>query len=94
MESRLYSYPRCGKSVKFTSSLTRHVNDCKILITLTSCQPSKLIAILEVNTINYPDLLSDNNNKSISSEVSNYGKEGIRSADNNNKNIKPANIDQ
>ncbi len=39
------------------------------------------------------DLLSDNNKERISSEASNHGEEKIRQADNNNKDIRPANID-
>ena len=93
MESRLYTYPRCGKGVKSTSGLTRHVNACKIPITLPSRQPSKPTAILEDNTTNRPDLPSDNE-EGISPGVSNHGEEGIRPAGNDDEDIRPANIDQ
>ena len=91
MESRLYAYPRYGKSVKSTSSLIRYVNACKISITLSNRQSFKLIAILENNTTNCPNLPLDK--EGISSRVSNHGKKGITLADNNNDNIRPANID-
>ncbi len=78
MESRLYACRRREKSVKSTSGLTRHVNAYKILITLPNCQPSKPTAISEDNTTNCPDMPSDNNEESISLEISNRGKEGTR----------------
>lgn len=37
MESRLNIYSRCEKTVKSTSSLTRHVNTYKILVVLSFC---------------------------------------------------------
>ena len=39
-------------------------------------------------------MLLDNNKKNMSSEVSNYGKEEIQLAGNNDKNIKLVNINQ
>ncbi len=94
MESRLYLCPRCGKGVKFTNGLTKHVNACKIPITLPNRQSSKPIAILKNNMTNISDLPSDNNQKSISPGVLNHGKAGIRLANNNDEDIKPANIYQ
>ncbi len=93
MESNLYAYLRCRKDVKFTSSLTRHVNTCKILITMPSHQLSKPIAILEDNTTNCLDLPSDNNKEGGGLGASNHSKKRIRLANNNNEDIKPANID-
>ena len=75
--------PRCGKNVKSSSGLTRYINACKTPISLPNCQPPKPIAILENNIINRSNLLSDE--KGINSEVSNYGKEGIKPAGNNNE---------
>ncbi len=94
MESGLYLYLRCWKYIKSTSSLTRYVNICKISITLPSYQLSKPTVILEDNTTNYPDLLSDNNKESISLGISNHGEKRIRLADNDEKDIRPANINQ
>ncbi len=94
MESRLYACPRCRKSVKSTSCLTRHVNACKIPITLLSCQPLEPTVILKDNTTNRPDLPSDNNEESISPGASNHGEERTKLAGNNNEDIRPADIDQ
>ena len=96
MESRSYACPRCGKGVKSTSGLTRHVNACKIPITLPSCQPSTLAPILEYNTTNHPDLPSDNFEEDISPGASNNGEERIRSADidNDKEDIRQANLDK
>ncbi len=77
MKSRLYTCPRCRKDIKSTSDLTRYVNAWKIPIILPSCPISKSIAILKDNTINCLDLPLDNNEKSISLRISNYGKEKI-----------------
>lgn len=87
-------YSRYGKGVKSISSLIRHVNVGKIQITLSSYQLSKPIVILEDNITNCPDLLSDINNESIRLEISNYGEKRIRLVDNNNKDIRLADIDQ
>ncbi len=97
MESRLYACPRCGKGVKSTSGLTRHVNACKIPVTLPSCQPSTPAPILEHNTTNHPDLPSDYFEEDISPGASNNDDEKIRPADttgNDNKNSRPVNIDK
>ena len=96
MESKSYVCPRCGKGVKSTSSLTRHINSCKIPITLPSRQPSTLAPILKYNTTNHPDLPSDNFEEDISPRALNNGKKRIRPADidNNKKDIKPVNIDK
>ncbi len=94
MESRVYACLRCGKNVKSTSGLTRHVNTCKIPITLPSRQTSKSTIILEDNTTNCPDLPLDNNEKGISPRASNHGKERTRPASNNNEDIRPVDIDQ
>ena len=88
---------RYRKVVKSTSGLTRHVNACKIPITLPSCQSFKPASILKYNTINHPDLLSDNFKENISLGVSNNDKEKIRLADtigNDNENSRPVNIDK
>ena len=92
MKSRLYTCPRCGKGIKSTSGLTRHVNACKISIILPSCQPSEPTAILEDNTTTRPDLPSDK--KGISPGISNHGEEEIKLAGNDNDDIRPANIAQ
>ncbi len=97
MESRLYTCPRFGKDVKSTSGLTRHVNACKIPITLPSCQSSTPTLILEYNMTNHPDLPSDYFKKDISPEESNNNKEVIRPADttgNDDENSRPADIDK
>ncbi len=97
MESRLYAYPRCGKGVKSTSGLTRHVNACKIPVNLPSCQPSTPAPILEHNTTNHPDLPSDYFKEDISPRALNNNEEKIRPVDtlgNDNENSKPANIDK
>lgn len=88
---------RYRKVVKSTSGLTRHVNACKIPITLSSCQPFKPTSILKYNTINYPDLSSDNFKEDISLGASNNDKEKIRLANttgNDNENSRLANIDK
>ena len=97
MESRLYVCPRCGKGVKFTSGLTRHVNACKIPIPLPCCQSSNPDPILDYNTTNPLDLPSDNNKEDITPEVSNHGdSERTRPANigNDEENIRPADIDE
>ncbi len=97
MESRLYACPRYGKGVKSTSGLTRHVNACKIPVTLPSCQPSTPAPILDYNTTNHPDLPSDYFEEDISPGASNNDEEEIRPADitgNDDENSRPADIDQ
>ena len=96
MESRSYACPRCKKGVKFISNLIRHINACKIPITLPSYQSSTLVLILEYNITNYPDLPSDNFKKDINLGVSNNGKEKTKLADinNNNKDIRLADINK
>lgn len=76
--------------------MIKYVNPCKILITLLSCQSSKLASILEYNITNHPNLPSDNFEEDISSKVSNNGKEKIRLADINinKEDIRPVDIDQ
>lgn len=80
----------------FTSSLTKQINVCKILITLPTCQPSNLASISEYNMTNYLDFLLDKRKKDINWAVSNNGKEEIRSTDidNNEKDIKLADIEK
>ncbi len=97
MESRLYTCPRCGKGVQSTSGLTRHVNACKIPVTLPSCQLSTPASILEYNTTNHLDLLSDYFEEDISPGALNNNKEEIRSVDttsNDDENSRPADIDK
>ena len=77
--------PRCGKDVKSTSGLIRHVNACKIPINLPSCQLSILAPILEYNIINHLDLPSDDFEEDIDPRALNKSKEKIRPADINNK---------
>ena len=97
MKSRLYVCPRCGKGVKSISGLTRHVNACKIPISLPCRQLSNLDPALNYNTTNPLDLPSDNNKESITPEVSNHGdSERTRPANirNDEEDIRPANIDK
>ncbi len=97
MESRLYACPKCEKGVKSTSSLTKHINACKIPVILPYCQPSTLAPILEYNTINHPDLPSDYFKEDISLGISNNDEEEIRPADttgHDDENSRPANIDE
>lgn len=72
--------------------MTRYISTYKISIILLICQSLKLTVIWEDNTTNYGDLLSDNE-ANISLGVSNQSKEGIKPEDNNNKDIKPTDID-
>ena len=81
MKSRLYTCPRYKISVKSTSGLIKHVNVCKILITLPNCQPSNPKLVLNYNTTNSLDLPSNNNKKNISLEVLNNSKKRIRLVD-------------
>ena len=74
MESRLYTYPRYGKGVKFIDGLTRDVNTYKISITLLSCQLSNPEPVLDYNTTNLLNLPSDHNKEDISLRISNNGK--------------------
>ena len=88
---------RYGKSVKSTSSLTRHVNTFKVPISLPYCQLSNPDPVLNYNTTNPPDLPSDNDKEGITPEVFNYGDlKGTRPANigNNKEDIRPANIDK
>ncbi len=97
MEFRLYTCPRCGKDIKSTSGLTRHVNTCKIPITLSSCQLSIPISILEYNTTNHPDLPSNNFEEDVSLGTSNNDEEKIKPVDitgNDDKNSRPTDIDK
>ena len=97
MESRLYMCLRCGKGVKSTSGLTRHVNACKIPISLLFRQSSNPDPVLDYNMTNPLDSPSDNNKEGITPEVSNYGdSEGTRPANigNNEEDIRPADIDK
>ena len=92
IESRLYLCPKYGKDIKFTSGLTRHVNTCKIPISLPCYQLSNPDLILDYNTTNLLDLLLDNNKKGITLEVLNYvDLERTRPADigNNIEDIRP-----
>lgn len=66
MESKSYLCPRFKKVVKSTSCLTRNVNTYKIPFTLPTCQSSNSASILEYNTTNDLDFLSDNSEKNIS----------------------------
>ena len=97
MESRLYVCQRCGKGVKFTSGLRRHVNACKIPISLLCRQLSNPDPVLDYNTINPLDLPLNNNKKGITPEVSNHGDlEGTRPANigNDKEDIRLADIDK
>ncbi len=97
MGSRSYTCPRCGKSVKSTSALTKHVNACKITVTLPRCQPSTPTPILQYNRTNHLDLLSDYFKDDISSGASSNNKEEIRPVDtmgNDDENSRLADIDE
>lgn len=86
--------PRCKKDIKSTSDMTSHINTYKIPITLLNYQFFKLAALLEDNTINYLNLLLENNKKSIRLESSNYSEKEIKSASSYNNDIRPADINQ
>lgn len=58
MKSILYMFSRCRKAIKSTSDLIRHINTCKIPITLLYYQSLNQKLLLE-------DLSSDNNRKNI-----------------------------
>lgn len=94
MKFKSYLYSRCEKIVKSIIGLTRHVNTCKILINLPTYQPLNLASILEYNTINYLNFISDNSKKDISQRISNNSKKRIRSVDidNNKEDIRPVDI--
>lgn len=96
MEFKSYIYPKYGKSVKFTSSLTKHVNAYKNLITLLSCQPLNSTLILEYNTTSHPNFLLYNNKEVINLRIFKNDKEKIRPADinMNKKNIRLIDIDK
>lgn len=87
---------RCRKDVKFTSGLRNYVNSYKIPIILPSCPSSILVLILEYNTINHLDLLSNNFEENISPRSPNNSKRRIRPADidNDKKKIKLADMDK
>lgn len=64
---------------------------------MSSCQLSTLALILEYNTINHSELLSDNFDKDISLGVSNNNKEEIKTIhikDNDYKNSRPVDINK
>lgn len=74
MKSRLNICPRCRKTVKSISSLTKYVNACKILVIL----PSRLFLKLEQalkynNTSNLLDVPSNNNKENL--ELANKDKQ-------------------
>lgn len=73
---------RCIKSIKFLNNLTRYIQSYKIPITLSSCQPSKLVVIFEFSL-----KVSNNSNKQIRFKLA------VTIGD-NNKDIKPADINQ
>lgn len=65
MESRSYSCLRCNNVVKYTRYLIKHVNVCKISITLLTRLPPNPASILEYNTTNYLDFLVYNSEENI-----------------------------
>lgn len=88
---------RDRNDVRSTSGLTRHINACKILITLLRHQLSTLALILKYNIINYSDLPSDNFGEDINPGASNNDEKEIRlvnTMENDNKNSKHMDIDQ
>lgn len=95
MKSKSYTCPKSGKGIKPSSHLIRHINVCKILITLPNYQSSNSPLILEYNTINHLDFWLNNDKEDISLRESNNSEEKIRPVDinNNKKDIKPADID-
>ena len=97
MESRLYGCPTCGKSVKSTYGLTKHVNTYKIPIFLPYCQLSNPDPVLNYNTTNPLDLPSDNSKEDMTSKISNHGHSKVtRPANigNNKEDIRLANLDK
>lgn len=88
--------PKCEKSVKSTNCLVKHINACKISITLLYYHLSNLIQILEYNLINYVEFLSDNNKKNICLKILKNGKKKIKPANinNNEEDIKQVDIDK
>ena len=97
MESRLYVCLRCEKGVKSTSGLTRHVNICKIPISLSCCQLSNPDPILTYNITNPLNLPLDNNKKGIIPEVSNHGdleRTRLVNISNGKESIRPADINK
>lgn len=88
-------YIRYKKGIKSTSSLIRYINTCKILITLPTSQSSNSISILEYNSHNWLNFLSDNNKKDINLGILNNSKVWIKSVNINNdkEDIKLINID-
>lgn len=76
--------------------MTKYIYVCKLPIFLPSRQPSNLALILEYNTINQPDFLSDNKKNNIGPKESNNGEKRIRPVDINNekKNIRLAYIEK
>lgn len=75
-----------------TKSMTRYINILKILITLLICQSLNSTQILEYNTINHLDFLSNNNEKDICLGISNNSKKKIKLVNikNNKKDIRLA----
>ena len=94
MKSRSYLCLRCEKGVKSTNGLIRHVNTCRISITLPSRQLLNGKLVLNYNTTNPLNLSSKNNKKDISPRVSNNGKKAINPTDikNDKEDIKTADI--
>lgn len=93
---RLYTYLKCKKVVKYTGSLTKYINACKILIFLSCWQFLNLKPVLNYNITNFLNLLSNNNKKDIKLIILENNKEKIRLADidNNKKNIRPTDINK
>ena len=97
MESRLYVCPRYGKGIKSTSSLTRHVNVCKIHICLPYYQSLNPNPVLYYNMTNFLNLLLHNNKESIIPEISNQGdskKTRTANINNDKEDIKLADINK
>lgn len=66
--------PKDEKCVRSTSSLTRHINACKNLITLLNCQLPNSTLILKYITTSHLNFLLDNSKENISLEVLNNSK--------------------
>lgn len=76
--------------------MPKYINACKIPIILSTYQFSNPAPILEYNTTNYLDFLSDNNKKDISTKVSNNVENVVRQVNinNNEKDIRLTIIDK
>lgn len=96
MVSKSYIYLRCGKHIKFTNSLIKYVNACKIPIILPNYQSLNPDLVLNYDTTNFLDLLLVNIKEDISPVASNNDIKRMKLADINNdrKDIRQIDIDK